>query len=209
MFRRAILIALCSLLAGCGDPLSGLERFKDLDLSAKETTAAALPTEEEIAREGYFGTSAAEGTVATPIPSAAAVEPAQKEGFLGALRRRLTGTKTDDAQADAVAAAVAQSESEVVAVEAPVQADVLRKLRRSRRSQRRQKQPRAAAFLGVCWERHLRNSGNGFRYCRLPHKKTKTRELAAPFTGVRTQPFRPHEKPARISRVVWPQGTGL
>lgn len=105
-------------LAACGDPLSGVARLADVDVADTDPAAAALPDAEEVAREGFLGTSAAQGTV--PAEAAVALEetPAEKSGgFFGNLLRRA-------AQADpaaAIAADVAQAQSQPQEEAAPVE----------------------------------------------------------------------------------------
>ncbi|KIN67454.1 DNA polymerase III subunit alpha [Sulfitobacter donghicola DSW-25 = KCTC 12864 = JCM 14565] len=97
-------------LAACGDPLAGVDRLTDVDVS-EDATAAALPDAQEVAREGFLGTEAAEGDV----PAQVAEEPKSKEtgGFFSGLVKRVANS---DAAA-AVAADVAASQSEPVVIE--------------------------------------------------------------------------------------------
>ena len=107
MLRNVILGGVLAVLAGCGDPLSGLDRVSELDIPEQEAAAAALPTPEEAAREGFVGTQAAQPTEAakaaadvaaatTEGTDAAAGEPVAvaetapaRKGVLGLLRRAL------------------------------------------------------------------------------------------------------------------------
>jgi hypothetical protein len=77
-----ILFGSLLFLAGCGDPLKDFDRIGDVELA--EDAAQALPTDAEVAREGFFGTDAAMGV---DEPVAARAEPAAPSGggFLGGL----------------------------------------------------------------------------------------------------------------------------
>lgn len=62
MLGKGLIFGLVLALAGCGDPLAGVARLSDIDVVQDSTAPAALPTAEETAREGFFGTSAASGS---------------------------------------------------------------------------------------------------------------------------------------------------
>lgn len=90
MFRSAILVSVMLALGACGDPLAGVDRISDVELAHDDPAAQALPSEAEVAREGFFGSSAASGGDAAVIPAEeaqAAQEPAARGGFLGLFRR--------------------------------------------------------------------------------------------------------------------------
>jgi hypothetical protein len=69
-------------LAACSDPLSGLDRLADVDVVASDPAAAALPDADEVAREGFLGTSAATGDVPEGVET-----PARSGFFSGLIRR--------------------------------------------------------------------------------------------------------------------------
>ena len=90
MLRTGVMIFFCAALAACGDPLGGIPRISDVELAPNDPVAQALPTDEEIAREGFFGTPAAQGQAVAALDGDAAPvasEPPRKGGFLGLLRR--------------------------------------------------------------------------------------------------------------------------
>jgi len=115
--RGLPVIAVLGFLAGCGDPLAGVGRFAEVDVTAQNTTAAALPDQAEIAREGFLGTSAAQGAVPEGADASPAVrteaEPAKSGGFFRGLINR--ASQADPAAA--VAADVARSQSEAEKIE--------------------------------------------------------------------------------------------
>ena len=86
MFLRVLPVLFCGLLAACSDPLSGLDRLNQVDLPEQDASAAALPTEEETLREGYFGTSAATGEVPSTVAAAPSERPARRGGLFDLLR---------------------------------------------------------------------------------------------------------------------------
>ncbi|MCX7567338.1 hypothetical protein OS189_13380 [Sulfitobacter sp. F26169L] len=108
-------VAVFLTLSACGDPLAGLDRLADVDIAEDKTVAAALPDAEEIAREGFLGTSAAEGAApaATPDAEGDVEVAAASGGFLRGLIKRVA--KTDPAEA--IAADVAESQSGAVVIE--------------------------------------------------------------------------------------------
>lgn len=96
-------------LSACGDPLSGVDRLSDVDVVQTDPSAAALPDAKEIAREGFFGTSAAQGDPSQQTAAPEATSPEKRRGgFLGGLIQRAA---TADPAA-AVAADVAQAQSQ-------------------------------------------------------------------------------------------------
>ncbi|MBM1311394.1 hypothetical protein JQT66_14215 [Sulfitobacter mediterraneus] len=104
MLKKLCLVALLASLAACGDPLRNLDRLSDVDLAETEPVAQALPTEDEIAREGFLGTTAADPATNT----AAQLQPAdpapeKRGGLLGLLRRVVPNT--DPAPQDTAALA--------------------------------------------------------------------------------------------------------
>ncbi|MEQ6250058.1 hypothetical protein ABMC89_14285 [Sulfitobacter sp. HNIBRBA3233] len=100
---RGILgVAFCLALAGCGDPLSGVDRLSDVDVDQTDPAASVLPDAAEIEREGFFGTAAAAGGAETADPQAAA--PAQAGGgFLSGLFGQRTAQTAEPAQVAALA----------------------------------------------------------------------------------------------------------
>ncbi len=101
-------------LAACSDPLAGVDRLSEVDVVATDPAAAALPDADEVAREGFLGTSAAEGEVpeGVPVPEAR-VEPPKSGGFLRGLINRAAAADP----AAAIAADVAAKQSEGVVIE--------------------------------------------------------------------------------------------
>lgn len=87
MFRTGVVILGFGLLAACGDPLAGVPRLQDVDLADTDPAAAALPTAEEVEREGFFGTDAAEAAPAGIPAEAASGEPRRRGGLFGLFRR--------------------------------------------------------------------------------------------------------------------------
>lgn len=105
--RLLPVFAFVSVLGACGDPLAGIGRLEDLDVAPAETpAAAALPQAEEIAREGFFGTAAAQGEVPVDLPEIEAA-PEAPGGVLRGLIRRVA--RVDPAEAIAADVARAQS----------------------------------------------------------------------------------------------------
>jgi hypothetical protein len=88
-------------LAACSDPLANVGRLGDVTV-ADEPVAAALPTEDEVAREGFFGPDAATGDVPAGVAPPAAELP---RGFLRGLIQRAANADP----AEAIAADVAQN----------------------------------------------------------------------------------------------------
>jgi hypothetical protein len=95
-------------IAACGDPLAGVDRLADVDVV--ESSAAALPDADETAREGFFGTPAAQGdsaVVDAAVEIASQRQPAQSGGFFKTLMRRAASADP----AAAIAADVAASQA--------------------------------------------------------------------------------------------------
>ena len=97
-------------LAACSDPLAGVDRLADVDVVETNPAAAALPDAEEVAREGFLGTSAATGDVPDAVPTAGVPKSG---GFFGALINRAANADP----AAAIAADVAAKQSEQVVIE--------------------------------------------------------------------------------------------
>lgn len=121
------------LLGACGDPLSGVGRLGDVDVVETDPAAAVLPSSDEIAREGFFGTSAAQGEApvsAEPeavVAVAAAPEAVETGGFFRKLVRRAAEANPEAvaaAQADAAQSDVAPSEPVVIETRPTVSASV-------------------------------------------------------------------------------------
>ncbi|MDF1727550.1 MAG: hypothetical protein P1U53_07365 [Sulfitobacter sp.] len=91
------------MIAGCGDPLASLDRVSDLELAETDPVAQAVPTDEEVAREGFFGTEASGADVTSPNENPAASasaetpQPPARGGLLGMLRRVAAGGDSDAA----------------------------------------------------------------------------------------------------------------
>ena len=126
MLRTGAIVFFCATLAACGDPLGGIARISDVELAPNDPAAQALPSEEEIAREGFFGTPAAEGQSAAlvePGSVAEVSEPPRRGGFLGLLRRAVPAaqpgvikaegaeTQLDGAQSETTEALMAESDA--------------------------------------------------------------------------------------------------
>ncbi len=54
MLKSISAIAVCLVLAACGDPLSGIDRISDVDLADDQAAALAIPTEQEMRRTSLF-----------------------------------------------------------------------------------------------------------------------------------------------------------
>ncbi len=78
-------LAFCLILAlgACADPLAGVDRLSDVDVVDANPATAALPDAEEVAREGFFGTAAAQGA----SDDSAGDTAASQGGFLRGLFR--------------------------------------------------------------------------------------------------------------------------
>lgn len=115
--RHLSILAIALGLSACGDPLAGVGRLADVDVADTDPAAAALPDADELAREGFIGTSAAEGAV-PPEAAPSKGEPAQQTGgFFSTLFRRAA----DD---DVAATTGAQPASRAAPQDAPAQASV-------------------------------------------------------------------------------------
>lgn len=84
--RLWFLLVVCAGLAACGDPLASVDRLSEVELAEDDPMAQALPTEEEVAREGFFGTTAADPDA--PPSEAPAAEAPRRGGLLGLFRRQ-------------------------------------------------------------------------------------------------------------------------
>lgn len=91
MIRPGMMIAALALLAACGDPLAGVPRISDLDIVETDPVAQALPTDAEIAREGFFGTDAARTGTTAATEAVDTQESNRRGGFLGLFSRAAAG----------------------------------------------------------------------------------------------------------------------
>lgn len=88
--RKALTgLAITLALAGCGDPLDKVEHIADVELADDQPTAAALPSSDELAREGGFFAGLFKGNEtdapdqAAPPEAEAAAEDARAEDGSG------------------------------------------------------------------------------------------------------------------------------
>lgn len=102
MFRTGVIISALAVLTACSDPFDGMERLSDLDVVENDPAAAALPTDDEIAREGFFGTGAAAAEAALETPAEAT--PVRRGGLLGIFRRAEPVVETQVADTEGVSA---------------------------------------------------------------------------------------------------------
>ena len=119
MRKTSAILGALALVAACGDPLADMPRLAEVELSETDPAAQALPTEAEIAREGFFGTEAAQADVATGVPEAVPADP-RPRGLLGLFRRAsppAAEVPAETAAADAGTEVPAvQAETEVAAL---------------------------------------------------------------------------------------------
>lgn len=123
MFRSVFVVSAMLVLSACGDPLEGLDRISDVDLSKTDGGAQAMPSDAEIEREGFFGTSAAAGGAGAVVPGdsaapeAAAPAPKRRGGLLGLFQRNdPTAVAAQTADANAPADSPQEAGVEVVAL---------------------------------------------------------------------------------------------
>lgn len=132
MLRTGVVMMVLLLLAACGDPLAGVPRLQDIELAETDPAAAALPSAEEVEREGFFGTDAATGE-AGRIPAAApTAAPEPRRGIFG-LFRRSAPSPADPApvasqEASLTAPAEASAQPEEPAMAAPQRKDFFARL---------------------------------------------------------------------------------
>ncbi|APE44385.1 hypothetical protein BOO69_13945 [Sulfitobacter alexandrii] len=116
MLRFTFLIGAILTLAACADPLDGLDRISDVDLANEDPAARALPTDAEIAREGFFGTGAAAGGEGAVVPADETAEdrgtPERRGGFLGLFRRGASDAPSEEDTAQAALAPETEPEPE-------------------------------------------------------------------------------------------------
>jgi hypothetical protein len=140
MLRSVILVSALFALAACGDPLAGLDRISDVELAREDGAAQVLPSDAEIEREGFFGTSAAAGGDGAVIPAqgpegaTAGPEPKTRGGLLGLFRR-------DDTPADVTDDAPQPTSAEDPAPQADVQIAAL--------DPEPKEKPRRGGFFGL------------------------------------------------------------
>jgi len=114
--RLIPVVGLILSLAACGDPVAGVARLADVDV-ADTNSAAVLPDKEELAREGFIGTSAAEGAVPEQVEAVQPVPTAKMGGFFRGLVKRAAAADPAAAVAADVAHGQTQTTPEVSAVE--------------------------------------------------------------------------------------------
>lgn len=107
-------VALVLSLSACADPLAGVDRLGDVDIVETGAAQAALPDAQEVNREGFFGTSAAQGDVPEGLPEP--TTPA-RGGFLSGLLDRVASADPAAAVAADVAARQFDPSDEVEGVE--------------------------------------------------------------------------------------------
>jgi hypothetical protein len=84
--QLCIVIGVCGL-AACGDPLAGIDRISDVELAETDPVANALPSDAEVAREGFFSTDATQPSNAEAEPTEAAeTPPSPRRGLMGLFR---------------------------------------------------------------------------------------------------------------------------
>ena len=115
MQRTILSLCALALLTACGDPLAGVPRLAEVDLAENDPAAQALPTEDEIAREGFFGTDAAVAEALSPVPPDVPQTAAPRRGGLLGLFRRVPETARHSAETAVEAAP--ESSKDVVASE--------------------------------------------------------------------------------------------
>jgi len=86
VLKQFCVVASLLVLTACGDPLAGLTRISEVDLAETDPVANAVPTDAEVAREGFFGSSDVEPVATGDAVVAATAGPAPK-GIWGLLRR--------------------------------------------------------------------------------------------------------------------------
>ena len=155
MFKYLSYVAAVAVLAGCSDPLAGFDRLRDVAIADDAPIGpAALPSEEEVAREGFFGTSAATGDV----PAEGAAPAPQDSPIRRGLRGLFNRTTDEDAAVQEALGATPQE----ARTEAPVEIAALAPEETPSAAA-----PKRAGLLGL-----LR-----------PKPETETPAIAAPRTG--------------------------
>lgn len=134
MIKAAGMVFVACLLTACADPLADVPRLADVDLADGDAAAQALPTDAEIAREGFFGTQAATVDASAalappPVPVAPVpAAPVARGGLWGFLRppvapavappaQEVTPERTD--QVALVQPAVPETTADVAVAAAP------------------------------------------------------------------------------------------
>lgn len=85
MHRSVFLISAMALLTACADPLAEVPRLSDVAVADTDPAAAALPSEDELSREGFFGPNGV-NSAETPAAEESAA-PAKPGGLFGLFRR--------------------------------------------------------------------------------------------------------------------------
>lgn len=135
MRKIGVSLGVLLVLSACGDPLNGVMRISDVDLVESDPTAQALPSDAEIAREGFFGTAAAApvNSAVPPDPTHAgsntpaqpeASEPVAQGGVFGLLRRAIPRSKPATGGAKRTLSAEAFETAKTAEVQSPAGEDV-------------------------------------------------------------------------------------
>lgn len=101
MLRSWMLCCAMAGLAGCGDPLADFDRLSDLNLAPEARNQSAVPAADEVAREGFFGTSAARAAPEGAEGTAGAEGAGGGGGLLGLFRRGTSRADVAARQGDA------------------------------------------------------------------------------------------------------------
>lgn len=101
-------LAMALALAGCGDPLDKVEHIADVELADEQPVAAALPSPEELAREGgIFGALLKSAAEATPDADDPAKDGSADEAPIANTPQAVPETTQTDAGETATAPPVA------------------------------------------------------------------------------------------------------
>ena len=117
LVRGLPVFAILLILGACGDPLAGVDRLTEVDLAEDSATASALPDAQEVAREGFLGTKAAQGDLPVGAPEISGTDSAAPTGAAGGFLRGLVRRAANADPAAAIAADVANSQSQAVVIE--------------------------------------------------------------------------------------------
>jgi len=95
MLKNMLILSGLAVLTACGDPLRDLPRLSDVDVAEATPVSRALPSEAEIAREGYFGTASVSGGLFDSLRGGVpAIQPNLRAQ--GGSQTPIEGAQTDD-----------------------------------------------------------------------------------------------------------------